>query len=1105
MNRRSRVLLGLLLAGLLPGDPSEAASSLILASPQRMPSKAAPSAQQNIPPPVQSPLPSDLFAALQQALRFRNRGELEQSRAALEALMRVQPTFVPVLIEWIDLLESGGMTQEAVQAFRAKTQREPSLAEHWYGLGRSLLAVQDAAGALTALEAADRLGCRDWHCVSDHVRAAEATGHLETLEPRFTQRLASSDPVEQGLAQLGLALIWQATDSGVGNSDKSPRYLEALRAASELLPPGGGKEAALSLRGYYLVSSGLMREAQDCYRAAIPLYRAMNDAENEARALDALGYTLSREGDSLERIPLFNRQLTLYRSLEDKPREVETLILQGSKRQELGELTPALEILDQAHTLSQRLPETQRTSKVLVARGLILSQMGRNEEALILLEQAVTLSLEREEKSAQAYALDGLAKVQLERGQVGVALSAYAQALDLYRAGGDVFGEGVVLQNWGDALWQLGDRERGEALLEQALPLHRVSGNWSAEAATLANLGDAYKARGEQIKAQTAYRDALKIHRDHHDIRSAASDQTRLAQLALEQGELEAAHSQAALAVTQLRTVGDPVLLGLGLVVLGNVQHARGQIEASIQHLIEARKCFHEQGLSWYEGHALTALGRVYAAQKERTLALNALQDALSLHAHLRGAIGDPALESRYFAHNSGLYPLAVQLRLEEAGDVSQISHDHFDATFQLAEEARSTSYQRWLYGVHRQPVSRTSVSVEELQKSLDPDTVILSFLLGKERSFVWVVTHNSRHLALLPPESDITPRVREVVRMISSDQSPLPVLIQRSSTLFQTLLGPVAPFLPPEGRLILLPDGSLSALPFEVLVQRSAKKPGAPPAYLGRQYAISYAGSLRGTLEQTALLANPLPSGPLLALGDPTYDRDLCGRSGTALLSASAPGAGLESTYNRLCWSRQEVASIRRSRLSWFFPQKDRYLLGDQASEAELRTLSLKGYSHLHFATHGVSFPDLPLRSGLVLARPPGGTFALAPESERNAGENRRLPAQDGFLNLNEITNLTLNADLVVLSACQTAEGRHRQGEGIESLARAFLLAGSRQVIGSHWRIHDAGTAQFMRHFYGALKRQSVAAALQTARNAALASAHHSHPYYWAAFVLMH
>lgn len=158
-------------------------------------------------------------------------------------------------------------------------------------------------------------------------------------------------------------------------------------------------------------------------------------------------------------------------------------------------------------------------------------------------------------------------------------------------------------------------------------------------------------------------------------------------------------------------------------------------------------------------------------------------------------------------------------------------------------------------------------------------------------------------------------------------------------------------------------------------------------------------------------------------------------------------------------------------------------------ASRANALDEKLSDYRILHFATHGILNSTHPDLSGLVLSL-----------------VNEKGQPQDGFFRLHEIYNLKLNADLVVLSACQTGLGKEVKGEGLIGLTRGFMYAGAPRVIASLWKVNDSATAELMKIFYQKMlgeKKLSAAAALRAAQVELLQQKRWAHPSFWAAFTL--
>jgi CHAT domain-containing protein len=294
---------------------------------------------------------------------------------------------------------------------------------------------------------------------------------------------------------------------------------------------------------------------------------------------------------------------------------------------------------------------------------------------------------------------------------------------------------------------------------------------------------------------------------------------------------------------------------------------------------------------------------------------------------------------------------------------------------------------------------------------------------------------------------------------------------------LYELLLAPAADAITASTRLLLSPDGPLHTLPFAALVG------GTPQAYLVERTPLELVSSATVFAELKKRRRAPGQAMPrLVAFGDPKYpavpQRDIERIGNLELRSALAHGhdfAPLPST-------RGEVQGIAR-----LFSKRAEVYLGDQAREERVKTLD-KDVRYLHFATHGLLNEHLPLNSALVLT---------TPENPAEGEDNGLLQAWEVF------DSVRLDADLVTLSACDTALGKEMGGEGLVGLTRAFQYAGARSVLASLWGVADESTAVLMKRFYGYLRKgRSKDEALRAAQRDLLRG-RYAHPFYWAAFQL--
>jgi CHAT domain-containing protein len=298
------------------------------------------------------------------------------------------------------------------------------------------------------------------------------------------------------------------------------------------------------------------------------------------------------------------------------------------------------------------------------------------------------------------------------------------------------------------------------------------------------------------------------------------------------------------------------------------------------------------------------------------------------------------------------------------------------------------------------------------------------------------------------------------------------PTFADTGHQLFDLLIAPAADQLINKIVLCILPDGPLWDLPFQALLTRGN-------SYLLEGFAIYYAPSLIALKELSARAKTTEPvKDSLLAFGNPLLTNDIASN-----VKAVYRGESL----GPLPEAESEVKALEEI----WRPAKRRVLIGPQAQKKVFKDIASQ-YAVIHLATHGVLDNSNPLYSRLLLARS---------ASDRD---------DDGLLEAREIMQLRLNAKLVVLSACQTAQGRIGAGEGMVGMSWAFLMAGVPTLVASQWKVDSASTAILMIYFHKRLKGQTANAvstkadALRQAALALLKEPRYRHPFFWAGFVMI-
>jgi len=337
-------------------------------------------------------------------------------------------------------------------------------------------------------------------------------------------------------------------------------------------------------------------------------------------------------------------------------------------------------------------------------------------------------------------------------------------------------------------------------------------------------------------------------------------------------------------------------------------------------------------------------------------------------------------------------------------------------------------------------------ISMASIQRVLTRREALIEYVQLRDRVVVFLVT--KRSLAIFDrPVRDLGARASFFTDLLSGSDAEQALPSGRG--LSHDLLADVLLHLDPEvDRLILSVAGELSSLPFGALPD-----PRHPTQPILARYEIAYTPSLaalaelrerRATRPRYDLLGMAPLAGGLLASALPVYRSAQLG---------PLPSSGAEVNA---------IADEIRGHVD--------ALMGDEASESALKRRPLD-YKVLHFATHAVLDPRFPARSAIILAR--------------------GSPSEDGWLQPREIYRLKMTAQLVVLSACETAAGESSAAEGIHSLARAFTYAGAKSVVGTLWRVEDRSAKEFVQVMYAAIADgQPVGTAVRTAQ-LRLAGAH--------------
>ncbi|HWM93798.1 MAG TPA: CHAT domain-containing tetratricopeptide repeat protein [Thermoanaerobaculia bacterium] len=910
--------------------------------------------------------------------------------------------------------------------------------------------------------AAERLGHLEramglWKVLGERRREAETLHRLmETLASvgrpieaavRFHQAVALWQ--ELGLpAQRAWTLVESARPgTGFFQGEEARKYLEESLKLAELAGSPFLEHRALHALGRFHQP----RVALPFLERSLKVARAAGDRDLEARSLYQLGYTLDDLAEKQEALRHYEEALRICRELRaagapNDTFQANVLNSLGHLYVNLGDQDRAVEHLEQALELSRQSHDAGKEGAALNNLALVYESLdpGRSRE---LYERAVVLARESGNRNGEVMALNNLAALDLKTDPAST-LKRCQEALPL--AAGDGLAESFLRQTIGVAHRRLSDLAASRRELETALALVRQRQDGLRQSQVIPELARTERLAGDLPRALAHLEEGVQI--------------------------LESLRTQ--VVQDELRATF--------------LASRKGTYELYVDTLMALHRVRPGQG---YDAEALRASERARA----RTL-LDILAES---GADIREG-ADPALierERRLLAGIENLERRRLEL-LDRGAAAPEVREtvDRLEAALEehgRVEAALRVSSPRYAALTQPQPLS-----AEEIRSQvLDGRALLLEYALGEERSFLWAVSPGALHSFELPPRSKIEEAARRWygALRVHPGQGPGQGLGQEpgaraadearkaADELGSMLLGPVKGLLSGQP-LLVVGDGALQYLPFAALPSpASLEGPERIPLIAGHEVVSLPSASALAVLRRELAGRPPAPK-TLAVIADPIFQMVDERVARAARRSAEGTGERVGEIdprkLPRLRFSEKEAEAIAA-----LVPAAQLFkALGFDATRAVATGGELASYRMVHFATHGLIDSRRPELSSLVLSL-----------------VNERGEPQNGFLRLHDVYNLELRADLVVLSACQTALGQEVRGEGLVGLTRGFMYAGAARVLASLWSVDDRATSELMKRFYRQMisSRLSPAAALRQAQIEMSRDPRWRSPYYWAGFSL--
>jgi CHAT domain-containing protein/Tfp pilus assembly protein PilF len=867
--------------------------------------------------------------------------------------------------------------------------------------------------------------------------------------------------------------------------------LARARQVLERVGDGTGLRSTQVALALVAKDQGDLAAARRQYEAALAASRGAGDTALALVILNNLGVLSSREGNYTESTARYREALSIYRERGEQANVAFVLQNLAGVASRLSDYPQTVALLSEAAGILRRVGPgeglNESDARVQIAEALMM--MGRLQQADEELDRAEAL-LRRPGGTGQEAQFANLALI---RGRLALALNRLAEAERQFArssrfaaqaadAGDRAQYRQLADMEMADLLMKRGSNRRAQLTLEPLLRERSV--DMHNKAMVRAQLSQAAWQSGDTATARRVVREVLDTMRALGDVRSEARLLTRLGDLELRSGRLLAAESLYRRGLTRLEKGPAPEVtwqlragLAASLRRRGKLAEAMSELRAGIGEieqvaggleLEEQRSAFQSDKWDVYVDLALVEnqRGRTETAfeTSERLRARQMLDLLARGRVGQQGALGELAAREQDLRRRIG--ELAMESRDIQPAEPTQAVRDRASADEASGQASRELAELREDYGKLLREIRSAdpsyaglvrgeTVAARTVMAALGPDEALLEYLVGDSTTLVFVVTRDTvAALDLGLSHEALTAQVDFARSRLASPKESATRRRWRAPLrrLYSQLIAPVeaSGLLSGKRRLLIAPHAELHYLPFSALVRA-----GVPEQLLIERYLIDYVPSASVWLRLRDR-SRPRPSQGILAI---------------APRAAALPG------------SRSEVAAIKR-----IYGERAETMVGSPATEAAFRSLAANR-EIIHLATYGVLNKHNPLFSYVELAK---------------------APDEDGRLEVHEVFGLSLNARLLVLSACQTglAAGALSDvppGDDWVGLVQGFLYAGAGNVVATLWPVADVATARLMERFYQELAAgRSESEALAQAQRAALRDGGTAHPFFWAGFALV-
>lgn len=904
--------------------------------------------------------------------------------------------------------------------------------------------------------------------------------------------------------------------SFAGEIEKAEKcYNEALKYYVEKGDLSGQGDIYLNLgdNSYY---KGDITKAEALYKKGLECFEQINNSLGLGRGYFSLGDISRTKGKNEEAGSLYQKALKYYE-------EAGTFGGQGNVYFRLGEYlfitgdNPGADSLfNIALGFYEMEGEPVGQGNVNKSLGDLALQKGNSQSAEIYYQKALKFFEQAGQAIGQGIVYFRLGELAKIIGDNVKAEDLYNTALQFFEKAGDPIGLGNVYASLGDITSEITESEKAEEFYYKALTYYELSGNNIGVGNANFKLGNIAEYKGDKLTAKEKYEKALISFEKAGQAIGQGNICQSLAQIAFLNGENEDAEKLYIKALNFFEKAASQNNIALLSFSLSNFYMSRdGKGDAALEYL--------KKGMNLLDQFRSTMV-----REDDRMKFIEKYSNLISVAVNIALKLNEPTLAYKYFETGKSrtLTDILSEKKLNLDSELDpeilkkkksleyQISKVQTELNTSLPENIDSLKaelktlqeeFDKFIFEIRSTNPAFASIEypmasgLKEIQSILKENEVILEYFFSGANPYLFFVT--AKDFEIIPIEStsgEINENTAKLIeRLADNDFDPnLPPLdrdslnseaMNISIKLYDLLINPVESKINNKSELIIIPDGGLNVLPMEILY--SGKN------FLLENFSIKYYQSATLLNLMRTTLKKEHKSKGFGGFGDPVYDLEnyekgeeergiKIAQRGESIYSDYLEGnfdrAGLSLT--RLPGTGEEIGTIDDLFKQNGMPSK--IFLRKDATEVNAKMTELQDYRYISFACHGLIQPGF---QSLVLTQ----------------SKEQSSSGQDGFFTFEEIISLNWDAELVVLSACQTGKGEMKKTEGVVGLTRAVMYAGSDAVVVSLWNVSDEGTKDLMIQFFDNIlnKKMTKSEALRDAKLKFIKNKRT--PFIWSPFVM--